>query len=202
MKPMNRSSSPFRPWTVALLGAWLLLSGVASAAEVKPETKPTIVADFSVESPVGGKTFKLSDAKGRYVALQFLLKTECPVCLRHTQEAAKKAAMLPDVVQVFLKPDGAEEIRRWAGKTGTNSITVYRDADAALAKRFGIPGGYEFHGESVHYPALVLIDPAGHEVFRYVGKSNADRYSFDQLSAKVTELKAMKPMTPPKPAKP
>ncbi|MEN9677599.1 MAG: hypothetical protein RIS76_3495, partial [Verrucomicrobiota bacterium] len=31
---------------------------------------------------------------------------------------------------------------------------------------------------------------AGLEVFRYVGKDNSDRLSFDQLKAKVSELKA------------
>ena len=51
------------------------------------------------------------------------------------------------------------------------------------------PGGYRFNGQTVHYPALVLLDPAGKEVFRYVGKSNADRFSYDQFAAKLTELK-------------
>jgi len=40
--------------------------------------------DFTVTSPIDGKTFKLSEARGHYVALHFLLKTECPFCLRHT----------------------------------------------------------------------------------------------------------------------
>ena len=48
-------------------------------------------ADFTVTSPIDGKTFRLSDAKGRYVALHFLLKTECPFCLRHTAEYTIKA---------------------------------------------------------------------------------------------------------------
>ncbi len=198
MKTNLRSVPLFRSATAALLVACALWAVPAPAAEMKPGP----VADFTVESPVDGKTFQLSSAHGRYVALQFLLKTECPICLRHTHEAAKKAAQLPDVVQVFLKPDSAEEIRRWAAQAPTNSITVYRDADAALAKRLGIPDGYAFHGETVHYPALVLIDPSGTEVFRHVGKSNADRYSFDQLAAKVAELKAMKPAMPAPPAKP
>ena len=47
-------------------------------------------------------------------------------------ELLAEAGLLPDVVQVFLKPDSAEEIRRWAAQAPTNSITVYRDADAAL----------------------------------------------------------------------
>jgi len=68
-------------------------------------------------------------------------------------------------------------------------VTIYRDAEAKLADAFGIPGGYQFHGQSVHYPALVLLNPAGKEVFRYVGKSNADRFSYDQFAEKLAGLK-------------
>jgi peroxiredoxin Q/BCP len=34
----------------------------------------------------------------------------------------------------------------------------------------------------------VLLTPQGKELFRYVGKSNMDRYSFEQLTQKVKEL--------------
>lgn len=148
-------------------------------------------ADFTVESPADGSIFHLAEAKGKYVALHFLLKTECPVCLRHTRDYARKSATLPGVVQVFLKPDSAEEIGKWSANLGGDTVkgvTIYRDTDAALAKKFGVPDGYEFHGEMVHFPALVLLDPTGHEVFRYVGKNNSDRYSFESLTAQISEL--------------
>lgn len=150
-------------------------------------------ADFTVESPADGKAFKLSEAKGKYVALHFLLKTECPFCLKHTRDYAKKSAATPDVVHVFLKPDSANEIKSWGAKANRGDdfpdVTIYRDADAKLAEQFGIPGGYQFHGQTVHYPALLLLDPAGKEVFRYVGKSNADRFSYEQFASKLAELK-------------
>ncbi len=63
------------------------------------------LSDFTVESPVDGKTLKLSDAQGKYVALHFPLKTECPFCLKHTRDYAKKSATTSDVIQVFLKLD-------------------------------------------------------------------------------------------------
>ncbi|MFN0066460.1 MAG: hypothetical protein ACKVYV_02390, partial [Limisphaerales bacterium] len=75
--------------------ASLLLTFAATAAPP---------ADFTVTAPADGPTFRLADARGKYVALHFLLKTECPVCLRHTAEHAKLAAAQPDVVHVFLKP--------------------------------------------------------------------------------------------------
>src|ERR1044071_659768 len=132
--------------------------------------------DFTVTSPIDGKTFRLSEAKGRYVALHFLLKTECPFCLRHTAEYSMKAPTVAGVTHVFLKPDSDDEIKSWAGKIkAPHQPTIYRDADAKLATEFGIPDGYKFHGQTVHYPALVLLDPNGKEVFRYIGKSNTDR---------------------------
>jgi hypothetical protein len=67
-------------------------------------------------------------------------------------------------------------------------VTVYRDPDA-LAKKLKIPDGYQFHGQSVHYPALVLLNEKGEEVFRYVGKNNSDRLSFEKLAVKGAELK-------------
>jgi peroxiredoxin Q/BCP len=153
--------------------------------------------NFSLRSATGKSTFTLSEQKGKYVALQFLLKTECPVCLRHTQEYLSRAGELPGVVQVFIKPDTEAEIQAWARNLSANELSafsIYRDPDASLANRFSIPGGYAFHGQTVHYPALILIGPDGREVFRYVGKNNADRYSFDQLVAKMQELSGAHPV--------
>ncbi len=171
--------------------AWFTLRAFAAAPD-----------DFTVEAPATGQKFRLAGARGKFVALHFLLKTECPVCLRHTRDYAKRGGELPDVVQVFLKPDSADEIKAWTGKLGEDAAkqpVIYRDADAALAKQFQIPDGYEFHGQSVHYPALVLLNPAGKEVFRHVGKNNGDRFGFDLLTAKLAELRGPAPAasTPP-----
>lgn len=180
MTPARFSHRPAA--SLAALGAALLL--------VRGWAAP---ADFKVEAPADGTVFQLSNAKGKYVALHFLLKTECPICLRYTRTLAQQAAMLPDVVQVFLKPDSADDIKAWTAHLGEDagkSVVIYRDADAKLAREYAIPDGYKFHGQTVHYPALVLLDPAGKEVFRYVGKDNSDRFGFDQLKAKIAELKA------------
>jgi peroxiredoxin Q/BCP len=147
-------------------------------------------ADFVVTAPIDGGTFRLSEAKGRYVVLHFLLRTECPFCLRHTTDYSIKASTLAGVQHVFLKPDSDAEIKSWSGKIKGSQPTIYRDADARLAKEFGIPDGYRFHGQTMHYPALVLLDPHGREVFRYVGKSNTDRYAWDKFVAKISELSA------------
>lgn len=171
----------------------LLLAAVAVLASALLPI-PTAAAnpdDFTVQAATSPAKFRLADAKGKYVALHFLLKTECPVCLRHTRDYFAKAATLPNVVQVFVKPDTDAEIKAWAGKLPAAELAkhpIYRDPDAQLAKAFRIPDGYKFHGQVVHYPATVLLDPAGKEAFRHVGKHNGDRLAFDQLAAKVSEL--------------
>ena len=119
------------------------------------------------------------------------LRLNSQVGIRRTRDYFTKAPTLPSVVQVFLKPDTDEEIEAWAKKLPADELAknpIYRDANAKLAKAFDIPDGYKFHGQVVHYPATVLIGPDGKEVFRHVGKSNADRLSFEALAAKVAEL--------------
>jgi len=146
--------------------------------------------DFTVSSP-SGATFKLSDARGKFVALHFLLKTECPFCLKHTHSYALHAPEIAGVVHVFLKPDSAADIEKWTKDVDGRGIdvpTIYQDENAKLADAFKIKNGFKFHGQVVHYPALVLLDPSGKEVFRYVGKDNTDRYSFEKFTAKMQEL--------------
>ena len=165
-----------------LLASILLVTLSATAAT--PE-------DFTVKSATDQSSFTLKEARGKYVAIHFLLKTECPLCLKHTRDYFTKAPTLPNVVQVFLKPDTDQEIEAWVKKLPAEELAkhpTYRDANAKLAKAFDIPDDYKFHGQVVHYPATVLLGPDGKEVFRHVGKSNADRLSFEALAAKVAEL--------------
>jgi len=164
---------------VALLAGWLA---------IRPKELPPLASP----PPMHGTTFALAQTKGKVVALHFLLKTECPYCLKLTHDYAVLAATTPNVVHVFLKPDSAEEIQRWVGKLDKSGLTelpvIYRDPDAKLAENFGIPDGYRFHGQVVHFPALVVLDGKGKELFRYVGKSNADRMSTAGFTAKLTAV--------------
>jgi len=154
-------------------------------------TKAQSYVDFKLPSVTDTSHFTLSKAKGKYVALHFLLKTECPFCMLHTREYFEKAATLPHVLQVFIKPDSEKEIKEWVNillDSETLKYPIYRDIDAMLAKKYNIPDGYFFHGQIVHYPALILLNEEGKEVFRYIGKDNSDRYSFEKLTAKIQEL--------------
>lgn len=168
---------------VTRLAALAVALAISNIGRANPE-------NFTVRSVTGTNTVTLAAAKGKFVALHFLLKTECPYCIRHTHEYAQKAAADSNVLHVFLKPDTEAEIKAWATKLGedTLKLQIYRDPDAALAKAFNIPDGYKFHGQTVHFPALVLLDTGGKEVFRYVGKSNADRLSYEKFAAKLEQL--------------
>lgn len=148
------------------------------------------VKDFTLKSVTDHSSFTLSKSKGKFVALHFLLKTECPYCIRHTSDYFEKSNTLPDLVQVFIKPDSEKEIKEWATKIkSTKTLPIYQDLDASLADKFNIPNGYQFHGQVVHYPAFILLNDKGEEVFRFIGKNNSDRFSFDQLKVKLDEIR-------------
>ena len=38
------------------------------------------------------------------------------------------------------------------------------------------------------FPAMILVNKNGEEIFRYIGKNNSDRFSFDKLKMKIDEL--------------
>jgi thioredoxin-dependent peroxiredoxin len=173
-----------------------MLPGVVSLAVclgLGQATLQAAVPELEVESPLDGQKFRQSDALGKFLAIHFLLKTECPYCLKHVRDYVKSAATQPDLIHLFLKPDEPDEIKAWAAKAQSElpdaKLTIYRDPEAKWAKAWQIPFGYAFHGQTVHYPALVLLDPEGNEVFRHVGKNNSDRFAFPQLLMKITELK-------------
>ncbi len=103
-----------------------------------------------------------------------------------------KSKGLPNVLQIYIKPDEKKDILAWTTKLSADSqgsgTPIYMDPDAKLANAFKVPDGYFFHNQIVHFPALILLGPDGKEVFRYIGKKNTDRYTFEQLTAKIQEL--------------
>lgn len=171
--------------SLARIGWWFVLVVVSAVA-----VDPAAAAPSEFELRAGEKAFRLSEARGRYVALHFLLKTECPLCVKHVKEYDRRADEAAGVVHVFVKPDSEEEIRAFAARIEREGVTatIFRDPDARLAGEFEIPDGYAFHGETVRYPALVLLGPDGREAFRHVGKDNTDRMSFDRFADKLAEL--------------
>lgn len=82
------------------------------------------------------------------VILHFLLKTECPYCIKHSNDYLEKAASLPDVIQVFIKPDDEKDIQQWVNKLKTSEnrkFPIYKDANSSVADLYNMPSGYFFH---------------------------------------------------------
>ncbi|MFY7874080.1 MAG: TlpA family protein disulfide reductase [Pirellula sp.] len=176
-------------FVLALVSCLLSLPQFVLAQGVENFSLEAIAEDS--KSKIESK-FELKDHQGKTVVLHFLLKTECPFCLKYTNQYAQLAATTPDVIHLFIKPDSEKDIRSWVKKLvkldGVKYPTIYRDPGAKLAKRFDIPDGYQFHGQSVHYPALVVLDGEGKEMFRYIGKSNSDRMSKDDFVKKLETM--------------
>ncbi len=170
-------------FAVVVVGFLLSMPQVARAQSVENFTLEAIVEDSKTQ--VDSK-FELKDHKGKN--RRFALPTEDRMSVLsqvHTNQYAQLAATTPEVVHLFIKPDSEKDIRAWLKKLvkidGVKQPTIYRDAGAKLAKRLGIPDGYLFHGQSVHYPALIVLDGEGKEMFRYVGKNNSDRMPKDEF---------------------
>lgn len=174
---------------IGILGA--IIAGRQSVSDHMTHVRNSTprLRDFVVESPTHGTKFCLSEHPGKLIAVHFLLKTECPFCLQLAHDYAQLAATEFDVVHLFLKPDGNDEIKAWAEKISQTGLrespVIYRDPNAFLADEFGVPTGYQFHGQTIHFPALVLVDGTGKELFRYVGKDHTDRMKPDEFLAKL-----------------
>lgn len=161
------------------------------------------VDDFSLPAITRGEDFVLSDAlgesDGQWVALHFLLKTDCPLCLTYTMRFHESREQLPGVSggpgvrHVFIKPDDPRIAARWvktARVFAKDLPTIHRDPGASLAKKLDVRFGHRFHGETVHYPCLVLIDPQGRERYRYTGTSTFDRATVAKLAEVYRSLSA------------
>ncbi|MBK8267676.1 MAG: redoxin family protein [Planctomycetes bacterium] len=173
-----------------LISTVLIASSLAGADDSKKASHARKPVDYTLTSAAGDNSLRLSETRGRFVALHFLLKTDCPICARHVQEYVRNAPSVAGVVHLFIKPDSADDIKSWSKMLGETAgkVTLYRDANAQFAKKLKIPDGYNFHNESVHFPALVVLDRDGVEAFRYVGKDTTDRMPFSKFALKLMEL--------------
>ena len=90
------SSTTRRRQTIAAVAVFFLSALVIFG--VHTERRPSVadrfgesivdnrVGDFVVESPTHGTKFMLSEQKGKLIAVHFLLKSECPSCLKLTHD--------------------------------------------------------------------------------------------------------------------
>lgn len=174
------------------------------AALVATLSVPALASDFTVGE--SGKQFTLSQNAGRFTTVHFLLKTECPICLRTTQDYLRRADEVAGFTHVFIKPDDSDAVLDFRRKVaGANSrpksaptedgeslkdLPIYRDVDQKVAAQLRVPQGYAFHGATTNFPTTIIFNQKGEEVFRYAGADTTDRFTFDRFAAEAATLTA------------
>lgn len=162
----------------------LAQSQVPASTQADPKATPT---PFTVGDPA--RQFNSASARGQFLAVHFLLPTDCPFCIREIREYVESAPTLAGVRHIYVIAHAPDGFAEWIKTVpDAEALPIYRDHDAQLSKEFKIPGDYHFHNAVMTYPALVLLDAQGREVFRYVGKKNSDRLRFATFAARVAEL--------------
>lgn len=176
-----------------------MVPALAQSSET-PAAAPAAAPKLEIAVGDPGKRFALSEARGRFVALHFLLLTECPVCVRTAQDYIVRADEVAGVTHVFIKPDDVASVDRFRAMVGAKlegvggdperlaGLPIYRDADAALARQLGVKDGYAFHNATMHFPATIIFDREGREAFRFTGNDNTQRLTFDAFRQKIKEL--------------
>lgn len=163
-----------------------LVSGEAPAVRSIPPV-PSGPVEFSVGDE--GQSFSSASARGRFLAIHFLLNADSPANAALVREYTLHAPELAGTTHIFIRAGSAEEFRSMlAGLPPTAAKQSFRDVDSKLAARLNVPGGFEFHGRTINHPALILLDASGNEIFRQVFDADANRLHFTQFAAKLADL--------------
>lgn len=171
--------------TLATLGSITALCLLATLASSQADGG----VNFTVRDVFEEETFVLSEARGNYVSIHFLLETNCPNCARHVENYLRDASSFPLTKQIFLKGGEPPEIVEWMNGLDVtlppiSKLLIYRDPDAKVAESFAVP----VKSGHVKYPAFILIDREGREIFRYVGISKWDYYPLESFRDRMDEL--------------
>lgn len=130
-------------------------------------------------------TFALADAKGKYLALHFLTKSDTAAdtaeCAKFVQDVLRSAPTVAGVMHVFIKPGSEGEVKAWAAQFNEDAARVFLDPDGALAKDLKVPDGLSINGTTSTYPTTIVFDTSGKELFRHEGRSAHDHIAFDAL---------------------
>ena len=118
-----------------------------------------VVPDFSLKDEEG-KTYKLSDYRGKVVVLNFWA-TWCSPCRREMpsmERAYKKWAKEGIELVAVNIGDDADKIFAFTGEYDI-SFTILMDPSSSLYQKYTIPG----------LPTTYIIDPEGYMVYRVLG---------------------------------
>jgi len=161
----------------SLAVALLLAAGLAHAQSHTTAHQGTQPASTPANAPAASDHLDLAALKGRFVAISFLA-ADATANAAHITEFATGFSTLAGVVNAIIVPEGA------APATSPSASTIVaRDTGGSLAAQFKLANSAS--GSSPI--TVVLIDPAGNEVFRQSGAAS-DHPKFAPLAEKIRSL--------------
>lgn len=160
----------------------------ATAAAAPSPVVGSKAPDFSLSS-VSGRTFRLSDVRGKgpavLVVLRGFLGYQCPLCNRQVQEFIQKSSSFAErrarVVMVYPGPPqdlGAKAAEFMAGKTFPDSFDLLLDPGYEFTNLYGLR--WDAPNETA-YPSTFLIDAQGVIFFSKSAKSHGGRTASSEI---------------------
>lgn len=164
--------------TFSRIGLASLSTMIALASPSAFAQQPTAPA-LTLTAITDHHTFSLADGKGKFLALHFLTKTDTPECTNFVHDFLRAAPTVAGVTHVFIKPDSEGEVKAWSAQFNDDARSIFLDPNSALAQDLKVPTGLTINGTSSTFPATIVFDIAGKELFRYEGTAHHDHLTFD-----------------------
>jgi cytochrome oxidase Cu insertion factor (SCO1/SenC/PrrC family) len=121
-----------------------------------------VAPDFSLQD-IHGKSFRLSDFRGRVVVLEFM-STTCPHCANEAPRLAavwKRFGSAMTMISISVNARDTNEVLK-AYATAHDSPWVWAMGTANVASAFGVSG----------VPTIVIIDPNGQIAYLNRGETS------------------------------
>lgn len=148
-----------------------------SSSESMQEQSMATEQDFELQG-VDGKTYHLSDYKGKKVYIKFWASW-CSICLSSLEETdtlAKEAddfIVLSIVAPNYRNEKNTEDFKKWYQTLGYEHLPVLLDEDGQITQSFSIRA----------YPSAVLIDTEGN-----IASTDIGYMPLEDIKAKITKL--------------
>ncbi len=154
--------------------------------------------DFELPG-TGGKTYRLSDLRGKNVVLAFYPGDETRVCTAQFCSYRDNSDRLDqlDAEVLGISPQSVDSHERWTQEQSLN-VPLLADEDLAVSKSYGLVGWVgpfaklaglkEAPGGRYVMRAIFVIDAEGIIRYRHVSRTGAKFQTVDDLEQAVTAL--------------